>query len=68
MTKLRIVRKYYPELRDVTYSEIVAEYNVDTLYDNLGRRQLKRLAPVTQSQLRGARESSKRSRSRGVAA
>jgi hypothetical protein len=51
LTKLRMVRKYYSELSDLTYSEIVAEYNVEALYDNIGRKPLKRLSFVRQNGL-----------------
>jgi hypothetical protein len=36
LTKLRIVRKYYPELDQKTYSEIVEQYDVETLWNNIG--------------------------------
>jgi hypothetical protein len=34
--KLRLVRKYYTELSELTYSEIVEQYDVDALWDNIG--------------------------------
>ena len=37
LTKLRIVRRYYPTLSELTYSEIVEQYDVEALYENLGR-------------------------------
>lgn len=36
LTKLRIIRKYYPELEQKTYSEIVEHYDVETLWNNIG--------------------------------
>jgi hypothetical protein len=68
LTKLRIVRRYYPELNDATYSEIMAEYNVEALYDNLGRRSLKRLSSMTQPLQPGIRAPAKKSRSSRIAA
>lgn len=35
--KLRAVKRYYPALRDLSYSEIQETYNVDAAYDNIGR-------------------------------
>jgi hypothetical protein len=37
LTKLRIVRRYYTTLSELTYSEIVERYDVEALYENLGR-------------------------------
>jgi hypothetical protein len=36
-TKLRLVRKYYPQLHELTYTEIIEQYDVEALYDNIGR-------------------------------
>lgn len=36
LTKLRLIRKYYPELDQKTYSEIVEQYDVETLWNNIG--------------------------------
>jgi len=36
-TKLRLVRRFYPQLQELTYSEIVEQYDVDALYENIGR-------------------------------
>ena len=35
--KLRLIRKYYPLLQDLTYSEILEKYDVDSLFDDIGR-------------------------------
>jgi hypothetical protein len=68
-TKLRMVRKYYPELNDLTYSEIIAEYNVEALYDNIGRKPLKRLTFSRQQALvPGMHTATKRGRSSRIAA
>lgn len=68
-TKLRMVRKYYPELNELTYSEIVAEYNVQALYDNIGRRPLKRLIFTKQQALASSiHRPTKRGRSSRIAA
>jgi hypothetical protein len=37
LVKLRIVRKCYPDLQEMTYSEILETYDVDALYDDIGR-------------------------------
>jgi hypothetical protein len=37
LTKLRIVRKYYPSLARSTYTEIARNFDVEELYDNIGR-------------------------------
>lgn len=66
-TKLRIVRKYYPELNDSTYSEILAEYDVEALYNNLGRKPLKRLSYGPQARY-GTQPTTKKTGSRRVAA
>ena len=69
LTKLRMVRKYYPELDEMTYSEIVAEYNVEALYNNIGRKPLKRLRFTKQETLSsGIHQSTKRGRSSRIAA
>jgi hypothetical protein len=69
LTKLRMVRKYYPEFNDLTYSEIVAEYNVEALYDNIGRKPLKRLTLTQQQALASSlHRSAKRGRSSRIAA
>ena len=68
-TKLRMVRKYYPELNELTYSEIIAEYNVEALYDNIGRKPLKRLIFTKQQALASRiNGSTKRGRSSRIAA
>jgi len=36
-TKLKIVRSYYSEMQDLTYTEILREYDVDGAYNNIGR-------------------------------
>jgi hypothetical protein len=35
--KLRLVRKYYPALHDLTYSEIMEQYDIEALYEDIGR-------------------------------
>jgi len=35
MFKLRTVRRYYPELHKYSYEEILSEYDVNALYNNL---------------------------------
>jgi hypothetical protein len=37
LIKLRIIRKYYPPLQELTCSEIIEAYDVEALYDNIGR-------------------------------
>lgn len=37
LIKLRIVRKYYPQLQELTYSEILEEYDIDALYNDIGK-------------------------------
>ncbi len=36
-TQLRLVRRFYPELANLTYSEIVECYDVQTLYNRIGQ-------------------------------
>ena len=36
LQKLRLVRRYYPELAELTYSEIVDRYDVEILWNNIG--------------------------------
>ena len=43
LTKLRIVRRFYPQLSELTYCEILDRYDVDALYDNLGRGSANRI-------------------------
>jgi hypothetical protein len=42
LTKLRIVRRYYPSLARSTYTEIARNFDVDELYDNIGRGVMRR--------------------------
>jgi hypothetical protein len=35
-TKLRLIRKYYSELQEHTYSEIAEQYDVEALWNNIG--------------------------------
>jgi hypothetical protein len=35
--KLRLVRKYYPQLHELTYTEILEEYDVESLYNDIGK-------------------------------
>lgn len=35
-TKLRLIRRYYPELQQKTYSEIDEHYDIETLWNNIG--------------------------------
>ena len=37
LAKLKLVRNYYPTLSRFTYTEIARLYDIDTLYDNIGR-------------------------------
>jgi hypothetical protein len=37
LIKLRLVRKYYPQLHELTYTEIMEQYDVEALYDDIGR-------------------------------
>ena len=37
MTQLRTVRRFYPELTSLTYSEILRNYDLQALYDDIGR-------------------------------
>lgn len=37
LIKLRLVRKYYPQLHDLTYTEILEEYDVEALYNDIGK-------------------------------
>lgn len=37
LIKLRIVRKYYPQLQELTYTEILEQYDVDALYNDIGK-------------------------------
>jgi hypothetical protein len=34
--KLRLVRRYYKELSELTYTEIADQYDVDVLWNNIG--------------------------------
>lgn len=43
LLQLKIVRRFYPELHDLTYHEIIERYDIDALYNNLGQRELRRL-------------------------
>jgi hypothetical protein len=37
LIKLRIVRKYYPKLQELTYAEILEQYDVEALYHDIGK-------------------------------
>lgn len=37
LIKLRIVRKYYPQLQELTYTEILEQYDVEALYHDIGK-------------------------------
>lgn len=41
--KLRIIRRYYRELDHLTYSEIIEQYDLDSLYEGIGYRELRRI-------------------------
>lgn len=50
LQRLRLVRRYYPELAELTYSEIVDQYDVEILWNNIGthpRRTVKFLDALT---------------------
>ena len=40
LTQLKLVRQLYPELHDVPYARIAADYDVSALYQNIGRREI----------------------------
>lgn len=40
--KLIAVRRYYPTLQQLSFSEIEEKYNLDLIYQNIGRRLLQR--------------------------
>ncbi len=35
--RLRLVRKYYPQLHELTYTEILEQYDIEALYNDIGR-------------------------------
>ncbi len=37
LIKLRMVRKYYPKLQELTYTEILEQYDVESLYHGIGK-------------------------------
>ena len=37
LVKLRLVRKYYPELHELSYTEIAERFDIDRAYENIGR-------------------------------